>query len=169
MGTYNQTVEAGVQGTKCVKGSVPQLYLSIVGRVFTSEQCKSACGIFLLSREAVTMKLAPSQIFTSTRKSKEEVQSIKCDNCGHSISASPLIRNSLRAHFRGVLEVNKQPLRARSNTPMRIEGEVITSDEYLEYQLGQRKGKVVSAQETAEATSTHSDSEGKKLYYILYI
>ena len=29
VGTYNQTVEAGVQGTKCVKGSVPRAALFV--------------------------------------------------------------------------------------------------------------------------------------------
>ena len=112
------------------------------------------------------MKLGPSLAFAPTQRSKEEVRSITCDSCGHSISASPLIRTNLRGYFSGVLEVKKQPSRTRSNTRVRVEGEVITSDEFLQYletELAQRKKKTAACTETTPTVD--SESEGKNLQH----
>ena len=147
----------------------PSLLRQLWEESLTPEQCRSgfrARGIYPLSREAVMMKLGPSQAFAPTQRSKDEVRSITCDSCGHSISASPLIRTNLRGYFSGVLEVKKQPSRTRSNTRVRVEGEVITSDEFLQYletELAQRKKKTPACTETTPTVD--SESEGKYLQH----
>ena len=114
----------------------PKLLHQLWEQSVTPAQCKSgfrACGIFPLSREDVMSKLGPSQAFTHKRTPVESVKSITCDGCGYNISASPLIRTNLRVYFRGVLEVEPKPKASRSKNRIRVEGEVITSDEFLEY------------------------------------
>ena len=122
----------------------------------------------------VAMKLGPSQVFAPSHKeSQQDIQSITCGSCGHSISASPYIRKNLRGYFSGILEVKKQPSRARSNTRIRIEGEVITSDEFLQYldreleNRAQRKKKTADLETATAVDLPQSESEGQILQILL--
>ena len=158
----------------------PSLLRHLWEESLTPEQCRSgfrASRIYPLSREAVMMKLGPSQAFAPT---KEEVRSITCDSCRHSISVSPLIRTNLRGYFSGVLEVKKQPSRTRSNTRVRVEGEGITSDEFLqnlETELenrAQRKKKTPACTETTPTVESedkylrHTKKQSFTLHYPLF-
>ena len=146
----------------------PSLLCQLWEQSFTPKQCQSgfqASGIFPLSREAVLTKLRPSQPFEPRQGSQGDIRTVTCDNCGHSVSASPLIRTNLRTYFTGVLAIEKQPSRARSNTRIRIEGEVITTDEFLQYLEGDKRGrnhrsKPSSASMDRGADENPSESEG---------
>ena len=148
------------------KGVFPSLLCRLWQESLTPEQCKSgfrASGIFPLSRDAVAMKLGPSQVFAPSHK--ESQQDIQSSSCGHSISASPYIRQNLRGYFSGILEVKKQPSHARSNTRIRIEGEVITSDQYLENRAQRKKTAGTATLQSDLKTATavdlpQSESEG---------
>ena len=159
----------------------PRLICQLWEESITPKQCRSgfrASGIFPLNRDAVAAKLVPSRAFVPTHtQSLEDIRSITCESCGHSVSASPLLRTNLRGYFSGVLEVQKKPSRARSKTRIRIEGEVITSDEfqqYLESELrskGQKKKKASASTEAIPTEDTptedsppQSDTEGNIQY-----
>ena len=125
---------------------------------------------------AILSKLAPSDVFRSGRDDQsacnEDIHHVTCDSCGHQISASPFIRKQMRHYFCGVLEVTKQPSRARSKTKVRIEGEVITSDEFLKIMEEQQQQKKSKASKqagvrnettpTQTETSYSTDSDGKE-------
>ena len=133
----------------------PSLLYQLWEQSFTSTQCQSgfrASGIFPLSREVVLTKLGPSQVFAPRQSSREEVRTVTCDNCGHGISASPIIRTNLRAYFTGVLAIEKQPLRTRSNTRIRI-GEVITTDEFLQYLEKEKESRDQRRKKSSASTS----------------
>ena len=109
-------------------------------------------------------KLGPSQPFEPTQDSQGDIRTITCNNCGHGVSASPLIRTNLRAYFTGVLAVEKQPSRTRSNTRIRIEGEVITTDEFLQYLEREKGGRDRSVKNSSarmdRGEENLSESEG---------
>ena len=146
----------------------PSLLSQLWEKSLTPDQCKSgfrASGIFPLHKEAV---LGPSQVFAPSRtQRKDEIESITCESCGHSISASPLIRNNIRRYFTGVLEVKTHPHCERSKTRVRIEGEVITSDEFLEFLEKETERKACKSKKSARSETVptvdvpESESDGK--------
>ena len=153
----------------------PGLILQLWERSITPTHCISgfrAYGLYPLSKDAVLHKLAPSEVFRSTEAAPQqydELEHIRCTSCGHQMRASPYIRTNLRGYFRGILEVRKQPSHSRSHTHVRVEGEVITSDEFLEYLQKEweakknKQGMSASTQATPPEPqqSIESDSEGK--------
>ena len=150
----------------------PGLMRQLWADSLTSSHCRSgfrASGIFPLSRDAVMSKLAPSEVFRCTgTESPKQSEHILCDACGHQMRASLFIRTNLRGYFRGVLEIKTQPPRMRSHTRVRVEGEVITSDEFvqlLETQK-QKKNKSSSTQQDTVPQENSPDPESKDLSYI---
>jgi len=146
----------------------PSLLRQLWDESLKPEHCKSAfraCGIFPLCRRVVLDNLAPSEAFTTaTTSSQTAPDHISCDACGHEMRASPFIRKNLRRYFRGVLEVKTCPTRTRCKNRVRIEGEVITSDEFLELleKEKQDKQKKSAQKETILPEHVQSDMEGKK-------
>ena len=136
------------RGTNVSKEALPGLIAKLWEQSLTPAQCTGSfrgCGIFPLSRNAVTSKLGPSSIFRSAQMEElsQGKHQVTCGSCGQqtSVSTSPFIRTHLRDYFRKVLEVRKQPARTRSKTRVRLEGEVITSDEFVELLKGEQDKK----------------------------
>ncbi len=77
---------------------------------------------------------------------------------------SPFIWKNLRCYFRGVLEVKICPTRTRCKNQVRIEGKVITSNEFLELleKEKQDKQKKSAQKETTLPEHVQSNVEGKK-------
>ena len=124
----------------------PGLMQELWATSLTPAHCRSgfrATGILPLSRDAVTGKLSPSDVFRSTEEQSpmQTLDHISCEACGHQMRASPHIRTNLRGYFRGVLEVKVRPTGTRSHTRVRVEGEVITSDEFVQLLEKEKQGK----------------------------
>ena len=105
------------------------------------------------------------QVFVPSRtQRKDEIQSITCESCGHSISASPLIQNNIHT---GVLEVKTHPHCEWSKTRVRIEKEAITSDEFLEFLEKETERKACKSKKSTRSDTAQtvdvpeSESDGK--------
>ena len=147
-------------------GLLRQLWVELL----TPAHCQSgfrASGIFPLSRDAVLSKLTQSEVFrcTETQSPQRRLEHISCDACGH-MRAIPYIRTHLKGYFRGVLEIKTQPARVRSHTRVRIEGEVITSNEFIQLLQREKQGKGKRNTCTQnETVPQHNDSEVESTDY----
>ena len=68
---------------------------------------------------------------------------VTCDSCGHEMPAIPLIKTHLTSFFTGVLQIQRErPEKGkRNNMKIRLEGETVTSDEFLQILEEQQKEK----------------------------
>ena len=161
------------RGMNVSKEAFPALIAQLWAQSLTPAQCISgfkACGILPLSRDAVTSKLGPSSIFQSAHANDftQRTCQVTCGTCGKqtSVSTSPFVRTRLHGYFQRILEVRRLPSRTRSKTRVRLEGEVITSDEFvelLEKEQDKRaeRGKEKASQPTDNPPRTEEESEGK--------
>ena len=141
------------KGQKATKETFPSLITQSWESV-KPEHCKGGfrgAGLFPLSREHILAKLPPSPALAETeqassngesRHSRQQPKHVTCDSCAHEMPATPLIKTHLTSYFTGVLQIQKErPEKGkRNNMKIRIEGETVTSDEFLEI-LEQQKEK----------------------------
>ena len=182
------------RGLQVSKEAFPGLIAQLWETTLQAAHCRGGfrgSGIFPLSREVVLKKVAPSMAFhhAGERESEEDeepdIHHITCKECGHQMRSSPLIRTHLKGYFKGILEFKEKPSRRRNNFKIRIEGEAITSDEFVELleekqqqqqQKPSRKGKGKGQKEPQVDTSDAADlseveteeSDGKIYFGIFY-
>ena len=140
------------KGQKATKETFP----SVIAQLWVSlkpEHCKDGfreAGLFPLSTQHVLAKLPPPPALVETeqasgesRHDRQHVRHVTCDCCGHEIPATPLIKTHFTSYFTGVLQIQKeQPEKdKRNNMKIRLEGETVTSDEFLQILEEQPKEK----------------------------
>jgi len=140
------------KGQKATKETFPSL-ITQLWESFKPEHCKGGfrgAGLFPLSRQHILAKLPPSPALVETEQASSESQPsrprtkhVTCDSCGHEMPATPLIKTHLTSYFTSVLQLQKErPEKGkRNNMKIRLEGETVTSDEFLEILEEQQKEK----------------------------
>ena len=83
---------------------------------------------------------------------KQRTTTVRCTSCGNEmVPSTPTVKMCITSYFAGIMEVQKHKPKVgeRNNLKIRLEGEVITSDEFLELleeksskEKSKRKGKV---------------------------
>ena len=140
------------KGQKATKETFPSL-IAQLWESLKPEHCKGGfrgAGLFPLSRQHVLAKLPPSPALVETeqasgesRDSRQQIRHVTCDSCGHEMPATPLIKTHLTSYFTGVLQIQRErPEKGkRNNMKIRLEGETVTSDEFLQILEEQQKEK----------------------------
>ena len=93
---------------------------------------------------------------------EKRVSTVKCVSCGHETEiATPTVKLCMKSYFAGILEVRKDKAKVgeRNNLKVKIEGEVITSDELMELLEKQKSEKTTSKQSKKKNTKTPKDVE----------
>ena len=103
-------------------------------------------GIFFLSKDKVLSHLEPSTLFIDG-EDKPTLNPVICSKYGEKGSASPFVRVHLKAHFTSLLQIKQCP-KDRSKSRVRIEGEAITSDEFIQILKEQSSKKKTDQQKS---------------------
>ena len=127
------------RGGKATKETFPGL-IAQLWDTFTPGICKAgfrSTGLAPFSREHVLSKLPPIVDPLESESSldrREDTNPFTCTSCGHKMPATPMVKTRLVSHFSSLLEVHTdRPRRGeRNKARVRVEGEAITSDEFLE-------------------------------------
>ena len=129
-------------GARVTKELFPSLIAKLWETSFEPGHCKGGfrgTGIYPFSQEHVLQKLDHNPLkMTSASGSvatESRVSTVKCVSCGHEMeAATPTVKLCLKSYFAGILEVRKDKpkIGERNNLKVRIEGEVISSDEFME-------------------------------------
>ena len=74
---------------------------------------------------------------------------IECTHCGQQIPVTPVLKTHIVSYFAGVLEIreNAPTIGQRNNLRIRVEGEAITSDEFMAILDEQRAAKEAAKEE----------------------
>ena len=152
------SVETG--GAHVTKEIFPSLIAKLWEISFEPAHCKGGfrgTGLYPLSKEHVLEKLEHTSSKTKSAShpaatcgpaatsgpvassgpavTKKHVSTVKCTSCGHETEiATPTMKLCMKSYFAGILEVRKDKPKVgeRNNLKVRIEGDVITSDEFTE-------------------------------------
>ena len=132
-----------------------EVFSSLIAKLwdtyFTPQQCKGGfCGTGLIpfSCEHVLQKLAPSAVAVHHDPENEPddrrtTTKITCTSCGHQMAATPVLKTRIVSYFSGILDVwtDRPKIGKRNNLKVRVEGEVITSDEFVDLLEEQKASK----------------------------
>ena len=161
------------QGGKPTKETFPSLIAQLLA-TFNPGLCKAgfrSTGFTPFSREHVLSKLPPiaNPIESdSSLKRREHTKHLSCTNCGHKMQATPLVKTRLASHFSTLLEVHvhkERPKRGeRNKARVRLEGEAITSDEFIEILAAQKREKEQKKSKTRQETVTTPTRKGIYIY-----
>ena len=129
------------------KESFPHLLSALWETSFTPQHCKSGfrgAGLVPFSPEHVLAKL-PQSLEPSHCSDDEqgERRKVACSSCGHEIATIPIIKSHIVSYFAGILEIRKErpKIGERNHLKVRVEGEALTSDEFLAILEKQREKK----------------------------
>ena len=129
-----------IKGANISKEVFPSLVTQLWDCSFTPDHCKGGfrgAGLVPFSRKHVIEKIIPPGATVGSTNSdadREGCSMLKCTGCGQEMAATPIIKLKLIAHFSGRLEVEKtKPAPGQRNRlKVRLEGEAITSDSFME-------------------------------------
>lgn len=164
------------KGQKATKETFPSL-VSQLWESVKPEHCKGGfrgAGLFPLSRQHILTKLPPSatlaeaeQASSESGQSRQQAKHVTCDSCGHEMPATPLIKTRLTSYFTGVLQIQKErPEKGkRNNMKIRLEGETVTSDEFLQILEEQQKEKEEKKKGKGKKKATEQSCEGILLFF----
>ena len=84
-----------------------------------------------------------------TAPTTKEDPAHKCTDCGHEMAVTPIIKSGIVAHFTGLLKVDKvrSAVGKRNKFKVRLEGEAITSDDFIEVMEADQAEKARKAAE----------------------
>jgi hypothetical protein len=135
------------RGANVNKEIFPHLLSELWETSFTPQHCKGGfrgAGLVPFSPEHVLAKLSPSsEPSNSSNDERGGRRKVACSSCGHDVATTPIIKTHIVSYFAGILEVRKDrpKIGARNHLKVRVEGEAITSDEFLELLQEQRDKK----------------------------
>lgn len=93
-------------------------------------------------------KLSTLQSGSNSKASSTDRQTkVACTHCGHELPSTPVVKTHLTKYFTGVMHITDEVPKkgSRNNLNIRVQGEVLTSDEFMELlmQDGPAKKKAV--------------------------
>ena len=93
-------------------------------------------------------KLAPSAVAVhhdpeNEPDDRQATTNITCTSCGHQMATTPVLKTRIVSYFSGILDVrtDRPKIGKRNNLKVRVEGEVITSDEFVDLLEEQKASK----------------------------
>ena len=139
------------KGQRVGKEVFPSLIAKLWDASFTPQQCKGGfrgAGLVPFSCEHVLQKLAPSAVTVHNDPENEPddrqaTTKITCTSCGHQMAATPVLKTRIVSYFSGILNIrtDRPKIGKRNNLKVRVEGEVITSDEFVDLLEEQKASK----------------------------
>ena len=149
------------RGERVSKEVFPSLIAELWEASFTTAHSKGgfkSAGLVPFSRQHVLDKLPPTAQDTNdhqdhqTTASPRRHQRITCTSCGEQIPTTPILKTQIVSYFAGILEIqtSKPTLGQRNNLRIRVEGDAITSDEFVELLEAQKAAKEKEKEETEE-------------------
>ena len=136
------------RGENVSKEVFPSLLSTIWETSFTPQQCQGGfkgAGLVPFSPEHVLAKLPQSHSLGPANDSgiQEQRGKVTCSSCGHEMATTPIIKTRIVSYFAGMLEIPKDrpKIGKRNHLRVRIEGEAITSDDFLELLQAQKEQK----------------------------
>ena len=140
-----------MKGQRVGKENFPSLIAKLWDTSFTLQQSKGGfCGAGLVpfSCEHVLQKLTPSAVAVHHNPENEPddrqaTTKITCTSCGHQMAATPALKTRIASYFSQMLDVwtDGPKTGKRNNLKVRVEGEVITSDEFVDLLEKQRRSR----------------------------
>ena len=144
------------KGQRVGKEDFPSLIAKLWDASFTPQQCKGGfrgAGLIPFSCNHVLQKLAPSAVLAhhdpaNDPDDRQATTKITCTSCGHQMTATPLLKTRIVSYFSGILDVRTDghKIGKRNNLKVRVEGEVITSDEFVTILEEQKASKEAEKQ-----------------------
>ena len=147
------------RGARVSKEVFPSLIAKLWDASFKPEHCKGgfrAAGLVPFSPAHVLAKLAPTASQENQDSSQEDdrqdLRKITCSSCGHKMPATPVVKTRIISYFAGILEIRGDGpnIGERNNMKVRVEGEAITSDEFLELLEKQKASKEAEKKQRKE-------------------
>jgi len=172
------------RGQRVSKEVFPSLIKKLWDAAFKPDHCKGGfrrAGIIPFSREHVLEKLPPpvfADSADSANHSNDNAEVVKattrlsCAKCGHVVPTTPIVKTHIVSFFAGILEVRREgPKRGeRNNLKIRVEGEAITSDEFMDLLREEKAKKEAEAAERKKPgkkkQQNHSQAMGKCSYLV---
>ena len=139
------------KGQRVGKEDFPGLIAKLWDTSFTPQQCKGGfrgADLIPFSCEHVLQKLAQSAVAVHHNSENEPdvrqaTTKITCTSCGHQMAATPVLKTHIVSYFSGMLDVRTDgpKIGKRNNLKVQVEGEVITSDEFVDLLEEQKASK----------------------------
>ena len=130
------------KGQQVGKEVFPSLIAKLWDMSVTPQQCKGGfrgAGLVPFSCEHVLQKLAPSAVAVhhdpeNEPDDRQATTKITCTSCGHQMATTPVLKTRIVSYFSGILDVrtDRPKIGKRNNLKVRVEGEVITSNEFVD-------------------------------------
>ena len=177
-----KSYKLSTRGQKVSKETFPSLIAELWEVSFTPAHCKGGfrgAGLFPFSREHILGKLPPTaspEPHPDTSEEEEEpaITRIACTHCGHKLPTTPVVKTHIVSYFAGILEVKESApkIGQRNNLRIRVEGEAITSDEFMEmleaHKIAKEKEKKEKGKK-AKKQQKETENKGKDGKLMLYI
>ena len=139
------------KGQQVGKEVFPSLIAKLWDTSFIPQQCKGGfrgAGLVPFSCEHVLQKLAPSAVAVhhdpeNEPDDRQATTKITCTSCGHQMATTPVLKTCNVSYFSGILDVwtDTPKIGKRNNLKVRVEGEVITSNEFVDLLEEQKASK----------------------------
>jgi len=135
------------RGEHASKEEFPSLIAKLWDTSFLPKHCIGgfrATGLTPFSPEHVLQKIMPLtapepdlelEQDKQTDKAKQRTAKVTCTSCGNEmVPTTPTVKLCITSYFAGILEIQKHKPKVgeRNNLKIRLEGEVLTTDEFLE-------------------------------------
>ena len=144
------------KGQRVGKEDFPGLIAKLWDTSFTPQQCKGnfrGAGLIPFLCEHVLQKLAPSAVTVhhNTENEPDDRQAttkITCTSCGHQMVVTPVLKTRIVSYFSRMLDVRTDgpKIGKWNNLKVRVEGEVTTSDEFVDLLEEQKASKEAEKQ-----------------------
>ena len=130
-----------------------EVFPSLIAKLWDTSftQCKGGfrgAGLVPFSCEHVLQKLAPSAVAVhhdpeNEPDDRQATTKITCTSCGHQMATTPVLKTRIVSYFSGILDVrtDRPKIGKRNNLKVRVEGEVITSNEFVDLLEEQKASK----------------------------
>ena len=163
------------RGEHASKEAFPSLITKLWETSFLPKHCIGgfrAAGRTPFSPEHVLQKLRPTTTPETDRdylrdndkdthetctasSQKQHTTTVECTSCGNEmVPSTPTVKMCITSYFAGIMQVQKHKPKVgeRNNLKIRLEGEVITSDEFLELLEEKSKSKWKGTKHEEQAT-----------------